>query len=226
MCRLCVQPWLKPSHHATGSRPLLLKQCSRSMSRLASYQQKTSFTGVLENWTKSGLSRRTMKLSFSVTTCTGASNRPGQNYSAMFCILYNFILKTSDPIPFQIFAISKFSVKYTFKKNLVLTSSESTFTWTARMNSPTGPARNLEGSQFSNAEMSFSLMLSLQAIPRIGIKSGSTAKILLLLMKILYQASVTNGSTRSTLFPTGLPLLNGPNLHLPSQRLGHYWATI
>lgn len=192
--------------------------------RLASYRQKTSFTGVIQNQTKSDLSHRMMKLSFLLITWTGASHRPGQNSSVTFCIFYNFILKISDPIPFQISAISKSSVKYTFKRNLVLNSLESIFTWTAKMNSLMGPARSLEGSQFGDAEMPFFLMLNFQAIPRIGIKPGSTVKIPPLLMKTPCQASMINGSTQSTLSSTGSPLPNGPNLHLRSQRLEHYWA--
>ena len=91
------------------------------------------------------------------------------------------------------------------------------------MNLLTVPAMNSKGSQFSVAEMPFSLMLPFQAIPKIGIKPGSIAKILLLLMKIPCQASMTSGSTQSTLSPTGLPLLNEPNLCLPFQRLERCW---
>ena len=53
----------------------------------------------------------------------------------------SFIHKILDPIPYQTCVISKFSVRFIFKKHLLLNSSESTFTWTARMSIPTAPFR-------------------------------------------------------------------------------------
>ena len=52
-------------------------------------------------------------------------HRPTQNSLEMFCIFSSFIHKILDPSPYPISAIFKFSVRFIFKKNLPLNSSES-----------------------------------------------------------------------------------------------------
>ena len=87
-----------------------------------------------------------------------------------------------------------------------------------------GPSQELGGISIQRCRDAIFPYAQLPSHPKDWNQTWFYTKILLLLMKTPCQASVTNGSTRSTLSPTGLPLLNGPNLHLPSQRLGHYWA--
>ena len=50
---------------------------------------------------------------------------PGSNFFREVLHFSSFIRKTLDPIPYQTFAISKFSARFIFKKNLLLNSSES-----------------------------------------------------------------------------------------------------
>ena len=86
---------------------------------------------------------KTGEVSFSHITWTRVSLHPAQNSLEMFCTSWTSALKTPDPILCLTSAISKCSVKSILEKNPISYSSESYFTWTARMNAPTARAWNL-----------------------------------------------------------------------------------
>ena len=115
-----------------GFLPLSLKTHSRTLSKSTFHQQKASCTGALPHQVKKDLSHKMVRSLFLLIIWTGAFHHLGPSFSETFCISFNFILKTSDPILCQTSVIFKSSVKYTFKKNPVLNSSGNIFIWTSQ----------------------------------------------------------------------------------------------